>query len=129
MRSAIITDGIVTNVIVGQIEGSIECPPTVSIGWLYDGETFTAPEPEPVPAPESVTRAQAKKALFGAGLLSLVQPAIDTIEDESERTVTQIDWDDAPDFRRSSPTIASLGAALGLTDSQIDDLFRTAGGL
>ena len=53
MRSAIITDGIVTNVIKGQIEGSVPCGSEVGIGWLYDGEEFTAP---PEPEPPALTR-------------------------------------------------------------------------
>lgn len=50
MRSAIVDDGIVVNVIVGAVDGSITCEPDVGVGWAYDGENFTPPpsvEPEP----------------------------------------------------------------------------------
>ena len=39
---------------------------------------------------------------------------------------TQVALDDAADWRRSSPLIGQLGAALGLDSNQIDDLFRIA---
>ena len=53
MRSAIIADGIVINIIKGQIADSVPCGNEVGIGWLYNGEEFTAPpQPEP-PAPTS----------------------------------------------------------------------------
>lgn len=53
MKSAIIENGVVRNIIVGSIPGSIDLTgldPQPQIGWLYDGETFSAPpEPDPVP--------------------------------------------------------------------------------
>ena len=58
-RYAIVNDGIVVNVVVADEElaaqnGWVECP-TAGPGWLYDGQTFTAPPvppaPEPAPAP------------------------------------------------------------------------------
>ena len=48
MRSAIVADGIVMNVILGQIEGSVPCDEKVAIGWSWDGARFAAPlAPEP----------------------------------------------------------------------------------
>jgi len=52
MRSAIIDNGVVTNVIVGSIPGSIECGTDVSKGWAYSGGKFVAP---PESDPESIT--------------------------------------------------------------------------
>ena len=46
MRSAIVFDGIVINIIVGEIEGSIPCPSETGIGWAYDGEGFSPPPKE-----------------------------------------------------------------------------------
>ncbi|MGZ9718806.1 DUF4376 domain-containing protein [Rhizobium miluonense] len=43
MKSAIIEDGVVTNVIVGTIDGSIECGDDVGTGWTYSGGVFVAP--------------------------------------------------------------------------------------
>lgn len=78
MRSAIIKDGIVTNVIVGSIEGSVECPPDVGIGWSYDSSTFTpppppAPEPEPEPIPNSISIRQLRIGLVLADWITQEQ--------------------------------------------------------
>uniref|UniRef100_A0A1A7GEE4 Uncharacterized protein n=1 Tax=biofilter metagenome TaxID=1070537 RepID=A0A1A7GEE4_9ZZZZ len=77
--------------------------------------------------PQVVTRRQARRALAIAGLLDLVQPAIDAIADPTQRALAQIDWDDATDFRRDDATLLMLSAALGLSEEQLDDLFILAG--
>ena len=74
------------------------------------------------PVPASVTRFQARAALAMAGLLPTVEAAIA----DSPDLITRLAWTDAQVFERGSPTIASLAAAIGLTEAQIDDLFRTA---
>lgn len=99
------------------------------------------PEPEPEPEPEPLTpeeelaqwrgsarvsRRQAKQALLLAGLLSGVQPAIDAIADDTDRAMAQIYWDDAQEFERTNAPLVGLGQSLGLTDEQIDDLFKQA---
>lgn len=55
-RYAIIENGIVANVVMADAElaaqnGWIECP-NAGPGWLYDGQTFTAPPPTAAPIPE-----------------------------------------------------------------------------
>lgn len=42
-RSAIVTDGVVVNVIAGSLPGSVVCGNEVIKGWLYDGSDFTPP--------------------------------------------------------------------------------------
>lgn len=70
-----------------------------------------------------VSRFQAKAALAGAGLL----PQVETLmADESTPIVARLAWQDALEFRRLSPTILAMGAALGLTEQQLDDLFEAA---
>ena len=76
--------------------------------------------------PQSVTRAQAKLALLQAGLLSSVQPAIDSIPDATARTSAQIDWDDRLTFDRSNGSLVTMAAIMGMTETQIDDLFIAA---
>lgn len=56
-RYAIIENGVVANVVVAEPEyaakqGWVECP-EAGPGWLYDGQTFTAPPPPPAPEPAS----------------------------------------------------------------------------
>ena len=108
-----------------------------------DGGFSVAPKPEPEPQPEPepltpeeelaqwresarVSRRQAKQQLLIADLLSSVQPAIDAIEDDTERAMVQIYWDDATEFERSNAQLIGLGYALGLDDEQIDQLFVDA---
>jgi hypothetical protein len=71
--------------------------------------------------PQSVTPRQARLALLGAGLLDAVEAAI-----AAGSRADQITWEFAVDVRRDYILIANMGAALGLTPVQIDDLFRTA---
>ncbi|NBW23833.1 MAG: hypothetical protein EBR82_89405 [Caulobacteraceae bacterium] len=75
----------------------------------------------PQPVPEEVRQAQARRALLAAGLLTTVEAAVAaSLQD------IQIAWEYEPNIRRDSPMIAALAPALGLTDAQIDDLFRAA---
>ena len=68
-----------------------------------------------------VSRAQARLALLAAGLLDDIEAAVA----EGDRA-TQIAWADATTFRRDSPTLSAIAAAIGMSDDDIDDLFRAA---
>jgi hypothetical protein len=138
MLHALIKDGRVEN--VGIIYDGYVADPAitlvpipdgleVSIGWLYDGETFSPPPPTPQPVPETVTARQARLALLRAGLLDSVDAALAALPDPQERRAAQIEWEYATEIRRDSPLIAALAPLLGLTDEQVDDLFRAAAGL
>lgn len=67
------------------------------------------------------SRFQARAALHLAGLLPQVEAAVAAAD-----TLVQIAWADASEFRRDSPAIVALGAALALSDEAIDALFREA---
>lgn len=69
-----------------------------------------------------VSRRQAKQALLRADLLDDVDAAIAT----SANRAWQIDWADAQEFRRDWPALVAIQSALGLSDAQVDDLFRLA---
>lgn len=85
---------------------------------------YAPPDDTPAlaPVPETVSRYQARAALHNAGLLSTVEAAVAAADDE----LIRIAWADATVFRRDSPTILALAEALGLTSTQLDDLFRAA---
>lgn len=85
-------------------------------------------EPEPEPVPSTVSPRQARLALLGIGLLSSVEQALASIPGV-EGEAARIDWEYATEVQRHSPLIAALAPALGLTDEQVDDLFRQAVGL
>lgn len=73
--------------------------------------------------PVKITKRQARLALLDADLLSTVDSFIATQSQE-----TQIYWNDSQEIYRLHPLILGLSAELNLTESQVDDLFISAGG-
>lgn len=66
---------------------------------------------------------QARAALYQMGMLEAVEtfmayPTTDPI--------AKLAWERAQEFNRDSPTILTVAPALGLSDSQLDDIFRFA---
>lgn len=99
-------------------------PVSESVFWrpkIGEWEVVAAKAPV-VPVPQVISRRQAKQALLKAGLLDVADAAISASADRA----AQIDWADAPEFHRDWATLTSMQHALGLTDGQIDDLFRLA---
>lgn len=121
----------------------VTVPDGVQNGWLYENGLFTAPLLPPVPTqveldaiaaaeaervriskiPRSVTRRQARQALLLRGKLALVQPAIDAIQDDTQRGLMQIEWDDSLSFDRDRPSLIAIGAAIGYDSLGLDDVF------
>lgn len=79
------------------------------------------PEPALKPVPQVVEMRQARRALARAGLLSLVDALVKTLDEEM-----QVEWEFALTVRRDHPIVALAKSSLGLTDEQIDDLFIVA---
>lgn len=71
--------------------------------------------------PSPVTAGQARRAIYAAGLRSAVEAAVAGAD-----TATQQLWYDTDIVERDNPQIIALGAGLGLTSDQLDDLFRAA---
>ena len=101
------------------------CLEAVEVGWLVDGNEFVAPPTPPVQIPQQVTMRQARLALLGAGLLSGVNAAIAGLP-EPDKSAAQIEWEYAAVVERSSGLVPAMGAALGMTTQQLDDLFTLA---
>ena len=76
--------------------------------------------------PESISKRQARQQLIIDGLYNNVQPIIDSIEDETQRLLTQVFWEDSNTFERNHPTLVELGTALGLTEAELDMMFINA---
>lgn len=97
--------------------------------WAYFltlGPSDAAPEDEPDALSvwrqtAVVSRFQAKAAILQAGLMPAVTAAVAAADD-----LTQLAWAEAGEFRRFSPAIMALATALGLSEAQVDDLFRAA---
>lgn len=102
-----------------------EAPDDVQDGMLFDGVNYTHPSPE---VPEVVTMRQARLALFGAGLLSAVDAAIDALP-SPQKEAARIEWEYSQEVHRDKALVQTLGPALGLTDAQMDALFIAASGL
>ena len=71
--------------------------------------------------PGSVDRYQIRAALKEMGRLEAARSAVQAASED-----LQLAFNEANAFRRTSPTIAALAAALGLTAAQVDELFRLA---
>ena len=71
-----------------------------------------------------VSRFQAFAALDNAGLLTSATNLVN-----AQGGVAKLAWDNAIEFRRNSPTINGLAAALGLDAAALDALFIAAVGI
>lgn len=88
--------------------------------WVYD--------PAPPYVPTVITMRQARLALLGAGLLSSIETAIESMPSPQKEEV-RIEWDYSTLVRRDNKSIQALAAAIGLSDAQLDDLFVSASSL
>ncbi len=64
---------------------------------------------------------QLQLALHGQGLLDDVETAI-----AAGDLPTKIYWAKAPTVHRDHPLTAAIATALGKSDAEVDDMFRTA---
>lgn len=99
----------------------IDVPGHVTYGWVFDGATWFAPEDPNIAVPESVSMFQARAALIGAGLFEQV----DAYCHAQGGLILQA-WEYANVAPRNGSLINALGHQLGLSDAQIDALFRAA---
>jgi len=82
------------------------------------------------PVPFAVSRRQLFLALAAIGVTrAAIRAMIEATPDAAAREAGLIEFDEAIHFERGHPLIAQLGAALGRSESQIDDLFRSAANL
>lgn len=108
-------------------------------GWMPrvrdDGNWTLLPDstddlPELPAVPASVSARQIRLYLIGAGIsLASVDAAIDAIPDAQTRDRVSVEWEYAPYVERTHPMLIPLAAALGLSETQVDDAFREAAGL
>lgn len=75
----------------------------------------------PARVPAAVTPLQARKALRRAGLLVTVTSAVQAAGEEAQE-----EWDYAVEVRRDNARLVAIAAAAGMTEADIDDLFRLA---
>jgi hypothetical protein len=78
--------------------------------------------PSDSPVPTSVARVQALLALNQAGLLTMVKDTIASYNDDA----IAIWFNHADTWRRENPYVLGLSLEMGLSEEQVDDLFRSA---
>lgn len=94
--------------------------------WLAAGNVPTAADP--LPTPTVIDMRQARLALLQSGLLARVDAAVASMPG-IEGDTARIEWEFASLVERSNPLVQSLSSSLGLTETQLDDLFELAGSL
>ena len=124
MRTAIIENGKVVNVILGQIDGSIEIPNEFGIGDLYEnGEFKKAPIVEPeivIEIPQTITKLQAMKQMKVIGKWEAFKTIIANDEDIND------EWVLSDNLNRSYPLVLSVAQLFEFSESDIDNFFIEA---
>lgn len=93
---------------------------TVTNGWEIKAK------PAPIQFPVAVTMRSLRLALIDAGLYQYVVGAINGIPDAQERLKAQVWWSSSPIVRRDNSYVTAIGAAVGKTTQEIDQLFLSA---
>lgn len=78
---------------------------------------YVEPKPLPIQVPTQITPRQARLALLAVGLLDEVEILL------ANDKAMQIWWEYSLDIQRNHEHIVTMGSALGLTESQLDELF------
>ena len=90
--------------------------------WYAPGE-IVRPEPDANPVPQEVTVLQAMKALDAAG----ISAAYETWANDPKRTFLEKAFiNRATHWLRADPVLLSGAVAIGISEAQLDDLFRLA---
>lgn len=80
---------------------------------------------------ESVTRIQMRDVLIDNDLFDTVEATISGMPESTDEEIVAKKkmnewWNNAPNFRRDNARIATMQAAMGLTDAEVDALFLAA---
>ena len=79
------------------------------------------------PALPTLTRRQFRLALVTNGYkLADIETLIAQIEDDMQRQIIQIEWQDAAVFERNNSSLLTMAAIMGLPSAQIDELWAQA---
>ena len=82
------------------------------------------------PAQKPLTRRQFRLALVTNGYsLADIETLIAQIEDDMQRQIIQIEWQDATTLIRTSPNLLFMANLMGLSTEQVDTLWSQALGL
>ena len=89
----------------------------------FDSEYVWAATYE-TPSVPALTRRQFRLALVTSGYnLTDVEALINQIEDDTQRQIIQIEWQDATVFERNNNSLLTMSSLIGLSSAQIDALW------
>lgn len=97
--------------------------------WTVRDKTPEELEGERIAAiPPEITKRQLNLTLFTQKGIEAQQinNMIDSISDETQRKITQIEWRDGSLVSRTHPVVNAFAAQLGITERELDDLFTYA---
>ncbi len=93
--------------------------------WVINEENAAILEQERLAAMKPLKRRQFRLTLAMNGYdLNEIEALINQIEDPMQRTIAQIEWQDATDFERTNPTLLMMAELMQLSSEQIDQLWR-----
>jgi hypothetical protein len=75
--------------------------------------------------PQTVSMAQARLALIGAGLFTVIDAGLRALP-EPQRTTALTAWEYAPTVSRNGALVTTLAGRFRLSEKQLDDLFFAA---
>lgn len=99
-----------------------EYQPTLKVGEVL---TIEEVAPAIVTRITKVTMRQARLALLGAGLLSIVNNSIAAMTG-AQGEAARIEWEYSQEVQRDRGLVLALGTQMGMTEAQLDALFSVA---
>jgi hypothetical protein len=82
-------------------------------------------KPAAVKIPTVVTMRQARLALLQNGMLDQIAPAIESLP-SPHKEAARIEWEYSQEVQRAKPLTGMMAAVLGLTETDLDELFTLA---
>lgn len=114
-----------TNTVVHVIDADGVSRSSMLAAALPDGVNVLPADPVTPQIPQIVTMRQARLALLAAGKLAQVDAVIESLP-EPHKSASRIEWDYSSEVQRDRPFVQQIGAALGYTSEQLDQLFIEA---
>lgn len=93
-----------------------------------EADALRAANAPPLQTPSSVTMRQARLALLHAGKLQMVNDAIEAMQGDAGEAA-RIEWNYSNEVHRNQPLTLSLASVIGMSESEMDQLFITASAL
>lgn len=116
-----------------------DAPRGVGIGWLYDGQTFTAPVAVVAEPPAEIAMHKVRKALkqlgpdgavtaanYDRSWWKIALAAIDGLDNPIRRDSIMDELNTAPNMVLAGASTQMIKAAIGMSDAQLETVARLA---